>query len=81
MNQLQQKVHKVMKYLANPLANGRLELLESYCRVVGIDFLRPVLEIDIRWNSTLASRARAIQWPSVKPEPIHEGARTFLSAR
>ena len=35
-----------MKYLANPLANGRLELLESYCRVVGIDFLRPVLEID-----------------------------------
>ena len=47
-NQLRQKVHKVMKYLANPLATGRLELLESYCRVVGIDFLRPVLEIDIR---------------------------------
>ena len=48
INQLQQKVHKVMKYLANPLANGRMELLESYCRVVGIDFLRPVLEIDTR---------------------------------
>ena len=32
MNQLQQKVHnKIMKYLTNPLANGRLELLESYC--------------------------------------------------
>ena len=48
MNQLQQKVHKVMKYLANPLANGQLELLKSYCRVVGIDFLRPVLEINTR---------------------------------
>ena len=49
-----------MKYLANPLATGRLELLESYCRVVGIDFLRPVLEIDIRWNSTLSMFERYI---------------------
>ena len=49
-----------MKYLANPLANGWLELLESYCRVAGVEFLRPVLEIDIRWNSTLAMFERYI---------------------
>ncbi|CAG8510495.1 2204_t:CDS:2 [Gigaspora margarita] len=60
IDKLRQKVHKVMKYLANPLANGRLELLESYCRVVGVNFLRPVLEIDIRWNSTLAMFERYI---------------------
>ena len=60
VNQLQQNVHKTMKYLANPLANGRIELLESYCRVVGVEFLRPVLEIDIRWNSTLAMFERYI---------------------
>ncbi|CAG8770406.1 13853_t:CDS:2 [Cetraspora pellucida] len=35
IDRLQQKVHKVIKYLANPLANGHLEFLESYCRVVG----------------------------------------------
>ncbi|CAB5193363.1 unnamed protein product [Rhizophagus irregularis] len=53
-------LHKVVKYLANPLANGRLELLKSYCQVIGIDFLRPILEIDTRWNSTLAMFERYI---------------------
>ena len=60
MNQLRQNVHKVMKYLENPLANGWLELLDSYCRVIGIDLLWPVLEIDIRWNSTLSMFERYI---------------------
>ncbi|CAG8611996.1 16681_t:CDS:2, partial [Dentiscutata heterogama] len=60
IDRLRQKVHKIMKYLANPLANRCLELLESYCKVVGVNFLRPVLEIDIRWNSTLAMFERYI---------------------
>lgn len=54
ISQLQKKVHSVMKYLANPLSSGRLEVLGSHCRIAGIKFLRPILEIDIRWNSTLA---------------------------
>ncbi|CAG8649075.1 2600_t:CDS:2, partial [Gigaspora rosea] len=40
-------------YLANPLANGCLELLESYCKVVGIDFLQPILEIETQTNEQL----------------------------
>ncbi|CAG8481391.1 15561_t:CDS:2, partial [Gigaspora rosea] len=46
INKLWQKVHKIIKYLVNHLANGYLELLESYCKVVGIDFLQPILEIE-----------------------------------
>ncbi|CAG8618338.1 15554_t:CDS:1, partial [Dentiscutata heterogama] len=48
-----QKVHKIMKYLANLLANRHIELLESYYKVVGIDFLQLILEIETRWNSVL----------------------------
>ncbi|CAG8730950.1 15123_t:CDS:2 [Dentiscutata erythropus] len=33
INHLQKKIHKIMKYLANPLSNSRLELLESYCPI------------------------------------------------
>ncbi|CAG8630217.1 12646_t:CDS:1 [Cetraspora pellucida] len=43
-----------MKYLANPLASNQLNMLESYCQVSGIKFLRPIIEIDMHWNSTLA---------------------------
>ncbi|CAG8507311.1 3129_t:CDS:2, partial [Scutellospora calospora] len=42
------------KAVTNPLSSGRLEILESYCIILGIKFLRPVLEINTRWNSTLA---------------------------
>ncbi|CAG8443835.1 10665_t:CDS:2 [Dentiscutata heterogama] len=51
---LHKEVHKVMKFLANPLASNRIEVLESHCRISGINFLKPILEIDTRWNSTLA---------------------------
>ncbi|CAG8826339.1 1360_t:CDS:2, partial [Cetraspora pellucida] len=43
---LYKKVHKIMKFLAYPLASDRLEILESHCRISGIRFLKPILEID-----------------------------------
>ncbi|CAG8625778.1 6882_t:CDS:2 [Dentiscutata heterogama] len=60
ISSLREKIHKVMKYLANPLASGRLGVLESYCQISGLKFLQPILEIDTRWNSTLAMFKRYI---------------------
>ncbi|CAG8575282.1 22288_t:CDS:2, partial [Gigaspora rosea] len=34
INKLQQKVHKIMKYLSNPLANGCLELLDHTVKLL-----------------------------------------------
>ncbi|CAG8544911.1 14092_t:CDS:2 [Dentiscutata erythropus] len=67
INILWQKVHKIMKYLANSLANGRIELLKLYCKVVGINFLQPILEIETRWNSVLEMFERyIILHPAIK---------------
>ncbi|CAG8674757.1 6074_t:CDS:2 [Dentiscutata erythropus] len=60
ISQLKEKVHKIMKYLSNPLSSGRIEILRSYCRISGIKPLQPILEIDTRWNSTLAMFERYI---------------------
>ncbi|CAG8623419.1 5961_t:CDS:2 [Cetraspora pellucida] len=57
---LREKVHKLMKYLSNPLSSSRIEMLESYCRISRIRPLRPILEVDMRWNSTLAMFERYI---------------------
>ncbi|CAG8767491.1 26173_t:CDS:2 [Dentiscutata erythropus] len=46
ISSLQKKVYKIMKYLFNPLASSRLEVLELYCRISKIDPLRPILKID-----------------------------------
>ncbi|CAG8781405.1 8515_t:CDS:2 [Cetraspora pellucida] len=73
---LHKKVYKIMKFLANPLASNRLEVLESYCRISGIRFLKPILEINTRWNFMLAMFERylylhlAIQEMSFKEPSI-----------
>ncbi|CAG8678695.1 14546_t:CDS:2 [Dentiscutata erythropus] len=64
---LHKNVHKVMKYLANPLASNRIEVLESHCRISRINFLKPILKIDTRWNSTLAMFERYLHLhPAIK---------------
>ncbi|CAG8794023.1 2896_t:CDS:2, partial [Cetraspora pellucida] len=39
--------NKELISIANPLASGRLDVLESYCQISRIKFLQPILEIDI----------------------------------
>ncbi|CAG8611449.1 14996_t:CDS:2 [Cetraspora pellucida] len=46
IDRLQQKVHKVIKYLANPLANRCLELLESYYYVLIVYVLNSKYKIE-----------------------------------
>ncbi|CAG8816531.1 18429_t:CDS:2, partial [Dentiscutata erythropus] len=45
----------------------------SYCKVVGIDFLRPILEIETRWNSVLDMFERyIILHPAIKEMQLKE---------